>query len=199
MSCIQNSKPPVVPIPGIGRRRHGNDQTILDLPCILVQAHQNSPGIFRLCRLYGRIALFEGLKRYEKGPGIGLESAVQQTVSRDLGTRIHTGEFFENTVHPFGNGHGAIETGAVRHNDRGHNVSLILVGHKARGQHLEEVNNGLDQHRQNHKRDQHPFDDKDHRMAEGAGYGINLTVEPGKKPSGGRCGVSQHELRTWPA
>jgi hypothetical protein len=139
VSWIQNSKPPVVPIPGIGRRRDRDDDRFLQALDFAVEACEHGPRILRFRRFRRVVAFLEILERHEEAAGIGLEAAVEQAVAGDHRPCIDARYVGQDRVHLLGHRLRAVQARRFRHDDRGHHVALVLVRDEARRQHGEQV------------------------------------------------------------
>jgi len=173
------------------RGSDGDDEPLLDLPALPVQIPEHGPRVLLPGLPHRVVALVEGFQRHEEGSGVRLEPAVQQAVARDLRPVLHARDLREDGIHPAGHIGGPVEARRIGHEDGAQHVPLVLVRDEARGEHHEEVHDGVDHDGQENEGDGHPPDHEQHRPAEGVGEPGEPAVERREEPPLGRPGVFQ--------
>ena len=163
-----------------GRGRDRDDHCSLDQLCFLVERLEYCSRVLGLRGLERLVAFVEVLERYEEGPGIALETAVEQAISGDHRAGLDARELGKDRVDLISDRLRTIDARRLRHDDRRHCIALVLVGHEAGGQDMEHVPDRVQEYDQKHQRRHgacdHPLD----RMPEASGYGVHLAVEPRK-------------------
>ena len=138
---------------GDRRRSDGEHDRPLDLLCLGVHVEEHRARVLR-ARRFGRcVALLEILERHEERAGVGLEAGVEQAVAGDHRAQIGPGRLREDRVDLLGDGLRAIDARGLRHDDRRHHVTLVLVRDEARRQHGEEVVDQVEEADEKHQSD----------------------------------------------